>query len=99
VPEDPGPGLAAPGDVPGLLALWAVAAENDSQPGDTARAALALLERDPGACLIARQGTASSGRSSRAGTDGARTCNGWPSIQPRGAGASAGRCSTRGQRD
>jgi GNAT superfamily N-acetyltransferase len=56
LPEDVGLGIATPGDVPELLALWAVAAENDSRPGDTAQAVLALLERDPGACLIARRG-------------------------------------------
>jgi ribosomal protein S18 acetylase RimI-like enzyme len=56
LPEDVGLGIATPDDVPELLALWAVAAENDSRPGDTAQAVLTLLERDPGACLIARQG-------------------------------------------
>ncbi len=56
LPDDIGLGIATPGDVPELLALWAVAAENESRPGDTGRAVLTLLERDPGACLIARQG-------------------------------------------
>ena len=56
LPEDVCLGIATPDDVPELLALWAVAAENDSRPGDTAQAVFTLLERDPGACLIARQG-------------------------------------------
>jgi ribosomal protein S18 acetylase RimI-like enzyme len=56
LPDDIGLGIATSGDVPELLALWAAAAENDSRPGDTAPAVLTLLERDPGACLIARQG-------------------------------------------
>jgi ribosomal protein S18 acetylase RimI-like enzyme len=56
LPEGVGLGIATPDDVPELLALWAVAAENDSRPGDTAQAVLALLEHDPGACLIARRG-------------------------------------------
>jgi ribosomal protein S18 acetylase RimI-like enzyme len=56
LPEDVSLDSATPGDVPELLALWAVAAENDSRPGDTAQAVLTLLDRDPGACLIARQG-------------------------------------------
>jgi ribosomal protein S18 acetylase RimI-like enzyme len=47
--------VATAGDVPELLALWAVAAENDGRPADTAQAVLALLERDPGACLVARR--------------------------------------------
>jgi hypothetical protein len=56
LPEHVDLGSATPDDVPELLALWAVAAENDGRPGDTAQAILILLERDPGACLIARQG-------------------------------------------
>ena len=56
LPEDVVLGIATADDVPELLALWAIAAENDSRPGDTAKAVLTLLERDPGACLIARQG-------------------------------------------
>ena len=56
LPEDVVLGIATADDVPELLALWAVAAENDSRPGDTGRAVLTLFERDPGACLIARQG-------------------------------------------
>ena len=56
LPDDVSLDIATPGDVPELLALWAVAAENDSRPGDTAQAVLTLLDRDPGACLIARQG-------------------------------------------
>ena len=56
MPEDVSLDSATPGDVPELLALWAVAAENDGRPGDTAQAVLTLLDRDPGACLVARQG-------------------------------------------
>ncbi|MCM0622044.1 GNAT family N-acetyltransferase [Nocardioides bruguierae] len=40
-------------DVPALLALWEVAAENDSRPVDDAAAVERLLERDPDACLVA----------------------------------------------
>jgi ribosomal protein S18 acetylase RimI-like enzyme len=40
-------------DVEALLALWAIAAENDSRPADTAGAINALLARDPDACLVA----------------------------------------------
>jgi ribosomal protein S18 acetylase RimI-like enzyme len=40
-------------DVGALLALWAVAAENDARPADTPQAVRALLARDPGACLVA----------------------------------------------
>jgi ribosomal protein S18 acetylase RimI-like enzyme len=43
---------AVPADVDALLALWEVAAENDSRPIDTASAVEALLERDPDACLV-----------------------------------------------
>lgn len=44
---------ATPADVPALMALWQVAAENDSRPSDTAAAVERLLERDPEACLVA----------------------------------------------
>jgi GNAT superfamily N-acetyltransferase len=56
LPDGVGLGIAGPDDVPELLALWAIAAENDSRPSDTAEAVLALLERDSGACIVARQG-------------------------------------------
>lgn len=56
LPEGVSLAAATAGDVPELLALWAVAAENDTRAADTAQAVLALLERDPGACLVARQG-------------------------------------------
>jgi ribosomal protein S18 acetylase RimI-like enzyme len=56
LPEDVCLGIATLDDVPELLALWAVAAENDGRPGDTAEAILTLLARDPHACLIARRG-------------------------------------------
>ncbi len=42
LPEDVSLDIATPGDVPELLALWAVAAENDGRPGDTAQAVLTL---------------------------------------------------------
>jgi len=40
-------------DVPALLALWEVAAENESRPSDTAAMVDALLARDPEACTVA----------------------------------------------
>jgi ribosomal protein S18 acetylase RimI-like enzyme len=40
-------------DVPSLLALWEVSAENDARPTDTAEKVAALLRRDPQACLVA----------------------------------------------
>jgi ribosomal protein S18 acetylase RimI-like enzyme len=40
-------------DVAGLLALWAVAAENEARPADSESAVRALLARDPDACLVA----------------------------------------------
>ncbi|WGL53417.1 GNAT family N-acetyltransferase [Nocardioides sp. BP30] len=42
-------------DVPMLLALWEVAAENDSRPTDTAEKIEALLGRDPDACTVAER--------------------------------------------
>jgi len=42
-------------DVAALLSLWKVAAENDSRPTDTEDAVERLLDRDPGACLVAEQ--------------------------------------------
>jgi ribosomal protein S18 acetylase RimI-like enzyme len=56
LPEDVSLDIATHRDVPELLALWAVAAENDGRPGDTAQAVRTLLDHDRGACLIARQG-------------------------------------------
>ena len=47
---------ASPADVPDLLALWAVAAENDARPADSADKITTLLERDPGACVVAEAG-------------------------------------------
>lgn len=44
---------ATPDDVDALLALWAMAAENDARPADTADAVMRLLARDAGACLVA----------------------------------------------
>ncbi|GAB4002689.1 GNAT family N-acetyltransferase [Nocardioides ultimimeridianus] len=46
---------AGPADVPALLALWEVAAENDARPTDTAEKVVAVLLRDPDACLVAEQ--------------------------------------------
>ncbi|MEX0427102.1 GNAT family N-acetyltransferase [Nocardioides sp. DS6] len=40
-------------DVAALLALWEVAAENDSRPSDSADAVARLLARDPQACVVA----------------------------------------------
>ena len=40
-------------DVPALLALWEVAAENDSRPTDSAEKVGTLLVRDPDACIVA----------------------------------------------
>jgi ribosomal protein S18 acetylase RimI-like enzyme len=47
---------ASEADVDALLALWLVAAENDTRPADTAEAVRTLLARDPEALLIARSG-------------------------------------------
>lgn len=44
---------ATEADVPALLALWDVAAENDARPADSAEAVRRLLARDPQACLVA----------------------------------------------
>lgn len=44
---------AGPDDAEALLALWEVAAENDSRPSDSAAAVERLLARDPDACLVA----------------------------------------------
>lgn len=44
---------ATAADIPELLALWAVAAENDARPSDSPQAVEALLERDPEACIVA----------------------------------------------
>lgn len=46
---------ANPADVDALMALWDVAAENDSRPTDTAEAVTRLLAHDPGACLMAEE--------------------------------------------
>lgn len=40
-------------DVPALLALWEVAAENDARPADTGEKVTTLLARDPDACVVA----------------------------------------------
>lgn len=44
---------ATSADVPALLALWEVAAENDARPTDTAEKVEALLVRDAEACTVA----------------------------------------------
>ncbi|MFJ9392588.1 GNAT family N-acetyltransferase [Nocardioides sp. NPDC101246] len=40
-------------DVPVLIELWEVAAENDSRPTDSAAKVEALIARDPDACTVA----------------------------------------------
>lgn len=40
-------------DVPALIELWEVAAENDSRPTDSATKVEALITRDPDACTVA----------------------------------------------
>ena len=40
-------------DVPSLLGLWEVAAENDSRPTDSAVKVETLISRDPEACTVA----------------------------------------------
>ncbi|MFE4002042.1 GNAT family N-acetyltransferase [Nocardioides sp. YIM B13467] len=45
------PAVAA--DVPALLELWEVAAENDSRPTDSAVKVETLILRDPEACTVA----------------------------------------------
>ncbi|MER6972437.1 GNAT family N-acetyltransferase [Nocardioides sp. NPDC000445] len=40
-------------DVPSLLELWEVAAENDSRPTDSAVKVETLIARDPEACTVA----------------------------------------------
>jgi ribosomal protein S18 acetylase RimI-like enzyme len=48
--------LAVAADIPAVLALWAVAAEDAHRPPDTATAVEALLARDPEALLLAVDG-------------------------------------------
>jgi ribosomal protein S18 acetylase RimI-like enzyme len=40
-------------DVPALLALWEIAAENNARPADSAKKIETLLDRDPEACIVA----------------------------------------------
>jgi ribosomal protein S18 acetylase RimI-like enzyme len=40
-------------DVPALLALWEIAAENSARPADSAEKIETLLDRDPEACIVA----------------------------------------------
>lgn len=40
-------------DVPALIGLWEVAAENDSRPADSPAKVEALIARDPDACTVA----------------------------------------------
>jgi ribosomal protein S18 acetylase RimI-like enzyme len=47
-------GTATSADTDELLALWQVAAENDTRPADTSDAVRALLSRDPDALIVAR---------------------------------------------
>jgi len=44
---------ATAADIPAVLALWEVAAENDARPADDAGMLRRLLERDPGALDLA----------------------------------------------
>ena len=44
---------ATAADVPALLELWEVAAENDSRPTDSAVKVETLISRDPEACTVA----------------------------------------------
>lgn len=44
---------AAVADIPGLLELWEVAAENDARPTDSAAKVETLIARDPEACTVA----------------------------------------------
>ncbi|MFT4083129.1 MAG: GNAT family N-acetyltransferase [Nocardioides sp.] len=62
---------ARPADVPALIALWEVAAENDSRPTDRPEMVERLLTRDADACLVAEDEGAIVG-SVIAGWDGWR---------------------------
>ena len=64
--------VATSADVPGLLSLWAEAAENDSRPTDTREAVLALLSRDPDAVIVAAEDHGELAGSVIAGWDGWR---------------------------
>lgn len=46
---------ATSADVAPLMALWEVAAENDSRPADKTDAVARVLARDPEACLVAEE--------------------------------------------
>jgi ribosomal protein S18 acetylase RimI-like enzyme len=63
---------ATAADLPGLLSLWAEAAENDSRPADTREAVLALLSRDPDAVIVAAADQGELAGSIIAGWDGWR---------------------------
>nr|WP_211373572.1 GNAT family N-acetyltransferase [Agromyces allii] len=47
-------GTATRDDIPGLIAFWQVAGENDGRPIDTPDAVARQLERDPDALIVAR---------------------------------------------
>jgi len=76
-------------DVPAVLALWAVAAENDARPVDTSAAVETLIARDPEALILAVEGDAIVG-SVIAGWDGWRyhlyRLAVHPSVRRRGLG-------------
>ena len=76
-------------DVPAVLALWAVAAENDARPVDTSAAVETLIARDPEALILAVEGDAIVG-SVIAGWDGWRyhlyRLAVHPSVRRRGIG-------------
>ncbi|MGH3350316.1 MAG: GNAT family N-acetyltransferase [Nocardioides sp.] len=44
---------AAVADIPALMELWELAAENDSRPADSSAKVEALIARDPAACTVA----------------------------------------------
>lgn len=47
---------AVTADVPGVVAFWAVAGENDDRPVDSEAAVVRLVERDPDALILALDG-------------------------------------------
>ena len=59
-------------DVDAVLALWAVGAENDSRPADSAAAVRRLVERDPDALVLALSESGDVVGSVVAGWDGWR---------------------------
>src|SRR6185437_377860 len=70
----PAPDLrpATAADLPAVLAFWQHAAEDAHRPADSTRALEALLARDPGALLLAVDGSGTLIGSIIAGWDGWR---------------------------